>query len=85
MASVWLAKNAKSAKSAKDAMIGSGTLLGHHDDWELHACNRCVALLGVAGASAPDLALIVQAWPKLHEAVRAGIMAMVRANERSAD
>ena len=29
----------------------------------------------------PDLALVIDAWPELPEAVRAGIMAMVRAVE----
>jgi hypothetical protein len=28
----------------------------------------------------PDLAALVAAWPKLHEAVRVGIMAMIAAN-----
>jgi hypothetical protein len=30
----------------------------------------------------PDLAAVVTAWPKLSEAVRAGILAMVMASDR---
>jgi hypothetical protein len=37
---------------------------------------RCVALLG---RNSPELALVVEAWPDLPDAVRAGILAMVRA------
>ncbi|MDA0991881.1 MAG: hypothetical protein O3A51_14165 [Verrucomicrobia bacterium] len=29
----------------------------------------------------PDLAAVVEAWPKLPEAIRAGILAMIRAAE----
>jgi len=29
----------------------------------------------------PDLATLIAAWPDLHEAVRAGIMAMVTADQ----
>jgi len=31
----------------------------------------------------PDLAALVAAWPKLHEAVRAGIMTMVTTGQKS--
>jgi len=30
---------------------------------------------------APDLATVVEAWPKLPQAIRAGILAMIRAAE----
>jgi len=30
----------------------------------------------------PDLAAVIEAWPRLPEAVRAGIVAMVKAAER---
>ena len=37
-------------------------------------------LLGVLRSECPDLAAVVAAWPTLPDAVRAGIVAMVRAS-----
>ena len=36
-------------------------------------------LLGALRAESPDLASVVEAWPKLPEAIRAGILAMIDA------
>jgi hypothetical protein len=36
-------------------------------------------------AESPDLALIIEAWPRLPEAVRAGILAMVKASAGEGD
>ena len=40
---------------------------------------ECGALGALSGPFDPDLAAIVEAWPSLPEALRAGILAMVRA------
>ena len=40
--------------------------------------------LTALNALPPDLAALVAVWPKLHEAVRAGIMAMVASGKKPA-
>ena len=42
----------------------------------------CLALLA---EKSPDLAAVVKAWPDLPEAVRAGIVAMVKASNEGAE
>ena len=41
------------------------------------------ALAAEIGPSCPDLAAVVDAWPRLPEALRTGIVAMVKAAKRS--
>ncbi len=40
---------------------------------------ECGALVAQATPLAPDLAAVVDAWSKLPDAIRAGILAMIRA------
>jgi len=42
---------------------------------------ECGALDAKKADFDPDLAVVVEAWPKLPEAIRAGILAMIRAAE----
>ena len=48
-----------------------------------HADNRSAAQFGAVGdenrSIDPDLAAVIEAWPTLPEAVKAGILAMVNA------
>ncbi len=65
------------------AIRPSGSVTNQETETCETSTNHLGALLGALRAESPDLATVVEAWPKLPETVRAGILAMINAAKRT--
>ncbi|MCZ6654505.1 MAG: hypothetical protein O7D91_15935 [Planctomycetota bacterium] len=54
-------------------------------EWLKHDAENSADYLALLERKSPDLALLVKRWDTLPEAVRAGIMAMIRASNQPTD
>ena len=86
-AAVWIELGVQGLEPRTSGLKGRCTKSGSDDEASTYddPTNRLGVLLGVLAELEPELAVVMQAWPTLPEAIRSGILAMVQASTRGDD